>query len=146
MAKLRKYKRDLSDAAKVAFMSDGMKTLRNNERMQGLIDRMFNDERGVAEKEREIFSQPIRMELTFNYINLSFQLFQTPSDEVFRTYAKYLPDVWRYYDKRLSLDIASEEIPIKPNIWTNKLKVLTKPRIWKQLKLVLILLLRHNYH
>ena len=33
MAKFCKYKRDLSDTTKVAFMSDGTETLRNNELM-----------------------------------------------------------------------------------------------------------------
>ena len=71
MANFRKHKKDVSDAAKVAFLSaDGMETLRNNELMQGLIERMFDFEREVAEMEREIFSQPIRVELTFKYIDV----------------------------------------------------------------------------
>ena len=72
MAKFRKYKKDLSDTAKVVFMSEGMESLRNHELMNRLIERMFGFDREVIKMEGEIFSQPDRMELTFNYIDLSF--------------------------------------------------------------------------
>ena len=93
MASFRKYKKDLSDTAKVALMTDGMEMLRNNELMKGLIERMFDYDREVDKIERAIFSQPLRMELTFNYIDLSFQLFPSSSDESFRMIAKYLHEL-----------------------------------------------------
>ena len=52
MARFRKYKRDLSDTAKVAFMSGGMEMLRYNELMKGLIERMFDFDREVDGMER----------------------------------------------------------------------------------------------
>ena len=74
MARFRKYKKDLTETAKVALMSDGMEMLRNNEFMKELIERMFDYDCEVDEMEREIFSQPLRTKLTLNYIDVSFQL------------------------------------------------------------------------
>ena len=42
--------------------------------MRGFIDKMFDYHLEVAELEREIFSIPAKMEIKFNYIDLSFQL------------------------------------------------------------------------
>ena len=53
MARFRKYKKDLSDTTKIVFMSDGMESLRNNELMKGLIERMFNCDCEVDKMERE---------------------------------------------------------------------------------------------
>ena len=103
MARFCKYKKDLSDTAKVAFMSDEMEMLKNNELMKGFIESMFDYDREVDEMEREIFSQPLRTELTFNYIDLSFQLFPSSSDESFRMIAKYLHELRRYCDKKSCL-------------------------------------------
>ena len=86
------------------FMSDGMESLRDNALMKGLIERMFDYEQDLALVETEISGQPNRMELVFNYIDLSFQLFPTSSDEAYRTHAKFLHSLRRYYDKKASLN------------------------------------------
>ena len=44
------------------------------------------------------------MDVVFNYIDHSFQLFPTSSDEAYRTRAKYLHSIRRYYDKKASLN------------------------------------------
>ena len=88
MAQFRKYKKDLSDAAKVAFMSEGMESLGNHELMNGLIERMLDFDCEVIEMEAENFSRPNRMELTFNYIDLSFQVFPASSVGSFKLIAK----------------------------------------------------------
>ena len=72
--------------------------------MKGLIERMFEYETDVALVETEIFAQPTRMEVVFNCIDLSFQLFPTSSDEAYRTHAKYLHSLWKYYDRKASLN------------------------------------------
>ena len=72
--------------------------------MKGLIERLFDYERDVALVESEIFSQPDRMDVVFNYIDLSFQLFPISSDEAYRKHAKYLHSLRRYYDKKASLN------------------------------------------
>ena len=55
MGHFHKYKRDMSETAKIAFMTNGIESLRNNELMRGLIDRMFNFDIEVDLLEREIF-------------------------------------------------------------------------------------------
>ena len=62
LARFRTYKRDLSETNKIVLMSDGMESLRDNALMKG--------ERDLARVETEIFGQPDRMELVFNYIDL----------------------------------------------------------------------------
>ena len=42
--------------------------------------------------------------MVFNYIDLSFQLFPTSSDEAYITHAKYLQSLRRYCDKKASLN------------------------------------------
>ena len=66
---------------------------------------MFDYERDLALVETEIFAQSNRMEVVFNYIDLSFQLFPTSSDEAYRTHAKYLHSLRKYYDKKASLNL-----------------------------------------
>ena len=124
--------------------------------MKGLIERLFDYERVVALVESEIFSQPDRMDVVFNYIDLSFQLFPTSSIKHTESMLNIFTHSGDTMTKKqvltrttvsqlsMFLDIASEKIPIWPNIWTNKLKVLTETRTWKELKL--ILLLCHNRH
>ena len=80
VAKFCSYRRELSDTDKVAFMSNEMEKLRDNALMKGLILRIFDYERDRALLETEIFNFPDRMELLFNYIDLSFQLFPTSED------------------------------------------------------------------
>ena len=69
-------------------MSDGMASIRNYELIKGLIERMFDFDCEVIKMEKEIFSQSARMELTFNYIDLSFQVFPASSDDSFKLIAK----------------------------------------------------------
>ena len=94
----------MSDSAKIAFMPHGVDALRDNELMRGFIDKTFDYDQEVAELEREIISIPAKMEITFNYIHLSFQLFPSTSDETFTLVARYLDDLHRYYDKVMYLD------------------------------------------
>ena len=90
-------------------MSDGMESLRNNELMRGLIERVFDFDREVDESEREIFSIPSRMELMFNYMDLSFQLFPSSSDETFKIIAKNLNELQRYYDRKSCLNLGHSD-------------------------------------
>ena len=86
---------------KVDMMTNGMESWRDNAYMKGLIERLFDYERDVALVESEIFSQPDRMDVVFNYIDVSSQL---SSDEAYRKHAKYLHSLWRYDDKKASLN------------------------------------------
>ena len=70
VARFRTYKRDLSDANKIALMSTGMESLRDSVHMKGLIERSFDFERDIALVKSEIFDQPDRMDVVFNYIDL----------------------------------------------------------------------------
>ena len=81
VARFRTYKRDLSDTNKFVLMSTGMESLRDSVYMKGLIERLFDFERDIALVESEIFDQPERMDVVFNYIDLSFQLLPATSDE-----------------------------------------------------------------
>ena len=81
MAHFRKYKKDMSETAKIAFMKNWMESLRNNDLMRGLISKTFDFDVEVDELEREIFSIPARMEIMFNSIDLPFQLI--PSSSIF---------------------------------------------------------------
>ena len=60
--------------------------------------------------ETEIFNEADQMELLFNYIDLSFQLFPTSSDvpiltdEAYNTHAKYLHSLRMYYARKASLN------------------------------------------
>ena len=99
----RKYKTDMSFTAKIACMTNGMKSLRNNDVMRVFINKMFDFEMEVDELESEIFSVPARMEITFNYIDLCFQLYSSSSDQTFKLVARHLNDLRRYYNKKSSL-------------------------------------------
>ena len=57
VARFCTYKSDLSETDKVALMSDGIESLRDNTFMKGLIERMFDYERDLALVETEIFAQ-----------------------------------------------------------------------------------------
>ena len=96
----------MSDTAKFAFMTNG---IRDSELMRVFIDKMFDNGIEVTELEREIFSVPARMEITFNYIDLSFQLFPSSSDETFKLVAQHLDDLRRYYDKKSFLNLNHSE-------------------------------------
>ena len=74
MASFRKYKKDLSELAKIALTTDGMENCKNHELMPGFIKRMLDFDLEVDEMEREIFSMPERMKLACDYMDLFFQL------------------------------------------------------------------------
>ena len=98
---------------------------------------MFDYDLEVAELEREIFSNPAKMETTFNYVDLSFQLFPLSFDETFTLVARHLDELRRYYDEKSCfnlnhskniidiLDFASEDMLFYPSIWIKALQVLT---------------------
>ena len=71
----------LEEANKVALMTNVMESLRDSVYMKGLIERMFDYKRDLALVESEIFGQPDRMDVGFNYIDLTFQLFPILSDK-----------------------------------------------------------------
>ena len=103
MGHFRKYKKHLSEVANIARMTNGIESLRNNGHMRGLIKRMFDYD--LEELEREIFSIPARMEITFNYIDVSFQLFPVSYDETFKLIARHLNDLRRCYDRKACLNL-----------------------------------------
>ena len=84
-------------------MTNGMDTLRNNELMRGFIDKMFDYDLEVAELESEMFSIPAKMEITFNCIDLSFQLFPSSSDEI----SRWLLDIWMIYADTMTKNLVS---------------------------------------
>ena len=96
MAQYRKYRRDMPAADKTAFVNNGMDTLRNSEHMRACIDKMSDYDLEVAEIEKEIFSILSIMETIFNYIDLSFQLFPTSTDETFNLVDRHMNDLRKY--------------------------------------------------
>ena len=71
-------------------MTEGMESLRDSVFMADLIEKMFDYERDIGLVESEIFDRADRMEVVFNYINLTFQLLPATSDEAYTKHAKYL--------------------------------------------------------
>ena len=106
MARFRSYKKDLSDVNKMTLMTEGMESLRDSVFMADLIEKMFDYEQDTGLVESEIFDQPDRMEVVFNYINLTFQLLPATSDEAYTKRAEYLHTLLQYYDKKLSLSMS----------------------------------------
>ena len=92
MARFRSYKKDLSEVIinKKTLMTEAMESLRESNFMADLIEKMFDYERDIGLVESEIFDRPDRMEVVFNYINLTFQLLPATSDEAYTKHAKYL--------------------------------------------------------
>ena len=87
------------------MLANVMEICKTHELMPGLIKRMFDFELEVEVLEREIFSIPERMPLTFNYMDLFFQLYPATSDETFKKAARLVKELCRYYDKKSCLNL-----------------------------------------
>ena len=109
VARVCTYKRDLSDTNKNALMSTGMESLRGSVYTKGLIERLFDFERDITLVESEIFDRPDRMEVVFKYIDLTFQLLPTPSDEAYTKHAKYLHTLLQYSNKKIKPQYESQQ-------------------------------------
>ena len=62
---------------------------------------MFDFDLEVDELEKEVFSIPARMEITFNYIDLSFYLPRSSCDETFKLIARHLSDLNFNYSEKI---------------------------------------------
>ena len=87
-------------------MTSGIESLRDNVYIQGLIERMFDYDQEITQVESEIFNRPDRMDVVFNYIDLSFQLLPASSDEAYTKHAKYPHILLKYYDVKSSLNMS----------------------------------------
>ena len=70
---------------------------------------MFNFELEVSDLERDLFSVKEKMELIFNFIDLSFQLCNSPVNNNAATLLKKLNELMRYYDKKSTLNVHHSE-------------------------------------
>ena len=104
-----------------------------------------------------LLSWPI---ITFNYIELSFQLFSSSSDETFKLVARHFNDVHRYFDKISCLNYNHSEkiidifrFCIRRNPFLSKYLDKTtedfdesQSNLMEKHKLVQALILHHNHH
>ena len=72
--------------------------------MRQIIEKMFDYDMEVVVLEKDLFSVKEKMEPIFNFIDLSFQLFSGPIDDNVATLFKQINGLWRYYDRKATLN------------------------------------------
>ena len=71
IAPFRKYKNDMSEVEKVAFLSGKLEEIKKCAKLKEIIYKMFDYDVDVVEIEKEIFSNAALMETVFNYMDVS---------------------------------------------------------------------------
>ena len=93
MASFRKYNKDLKDEDRHAFKSSEYQDLRNDESMKAIIAHIFDYESDITDIESNMFANSNKLKLVFDFIDLSFQLFDKQIDELevetIRKYYRY---------------------------------------------------------
>ena len=94
----------MGNGEKQKHMFKGLCNIREIDLIVNIIQKMFNFELEVSDLERDLFSVKEKMELIFNFIDLSFQLYNGPVDNNVATLLKKLNELRRYYDKKNPLE------------------------------------------
>ena len=104
MVLLRRYRLELSETEKQKQMFKGLCNIRENALIVNIIQKMFDFDLEVSYLERERFSVKEKMELIFNFMDLSFQRIDSPVDDKVASLLKKLNELsWIFSD------IASEK-------------------------------------
>ena len=76
MANFRKYKPGLTQVEKEDVLTRGLINLRTNPHMRNIMRKMFDYDLEVSDLEKELFIVREKIELTCNFIDVSFQLLE----------------------------------------------------------------------
>ena len=106
---LRHYPLDMSITERRSQLARGLITLRQNPLMPYIMSKMFDFDLEIADIEKDLLSVREKMEPIFNFIDISFQLIDSPVDEKVESLLRKLNALREYYDKKSTLNNSHSE-------------------------------------
>ena len=110
-ASYRRYRRELSPEELKQLINNGLINIRENPLIIEIIRKMFDFDLEVGDIERDVFYVKDKLELIFNFMDISFQLMDDPMDINIANLLKKMNELRKYYDRKslTSSELASEK-------------------------------------
>ena len=109
LAKFRKYKPELTQVERGDMLVRGLINLRTNPHMRDIMVKMFDYDLEIGDIEKEILMVKEKIELIFNFIDVSFQLHDGPFEKSVTLLYEKMLKLRMYYDKKSTLNMAQSE-------------------------------------
>ena len=95
-ASYRRYRRELSPKELKQLINNGLINIRENPLIIEIIRKMLDFDLEVGEIERDVFNVKDKLELIFNFIDISFQSMEGPMDITIANLLKKLNELRKY--------------------------------------------------
>ena len=99
----------MSEMERRSQLARGLNTLRQNPLMPYIMSKMFDFDLEIIDIKKDLLSVREKVEKIFNFIDLSFQLLDSPIDEKVDSLLRKLNALREYYNKKCTLNNSHSE-------------------------------------
>jgi len=108
-ASFRKYRKELSDTEVRQLTNNGLINIRENPQIIEIVQTMFDYDLDLTDIIRNVFNVKDKLELIFNFIDISFQLYDGPTDGTIASLLKKMNELRKYYGRKSTLNQCHSE-------------------------------------
>ena len=103
-ASFRRYRKELSSTEVKQLINNGLINIRENPLIIEIVQTLFDFDLEVEDIERDVFSVKDKLELIFNFMDISFQSMEGPMDVTIANLLKRMNELRKYYDRKSTLN------------------------------------------
>ena len=99
-ASFRRYRKELNSTEVKQLIDNGLINIRENLLIIDIVRTLFDFDLEVVDFERDVFSVKDKLELIFNFMDISFQSMEGPMDANIANLLKRMNELRKYYDRK----------------------------------------------
>ena len=108
-ASFRRYRKELSATEVKQLINNGLINIRENPLIIEIVQTMFDYDLEVDDIVRDVFNVKDKLELIFNFMDISFQSMEGPMDANIANLLKRMNELRKYYDRKSTLNRSHSE-------------------------------------
>ena len=97
-ASFRRYRKELSSIEVKQLINNGLINIRENPLIIEIVRTLFDFDLEVDDIERDVFNVKDKLELIFNFMDISFQSMEGPMDATIANLLKRMNELRKYYE------------------------------------------------
>jgi len=108
-ASFRRYRKELNVTEVKQLINNGLINIRENPLIIEIVQTMFDYDLEVDDIVRDVFNVKDKLELIFNFMDISFQSMEGPMDANIANLLKRMNELRKYYDRKSTLNRSHSE-------------------------------------
>jgi len=112
MALFRRFRKEQSAEEVKKYMEKGLCNIRENPIIMEIVLKLFDFETDIEDIEKDVLFVKEKLEIIFNFIDVSFQFMTGTMDKHLATLLMKMNELRKYYDRKSTLNCSHNEIII----------------------------------